>query len=276
LRPGWTTGRAFVLLQRTVRVASVSHAVFALAMIGLGILGLIGRGDFSPLWQPVPEGLPTREVLAYLTAFVSLASGVGLLWNRTAAPASRLLFTWFLLWLLIFRVPAMLREFGVGSWWAASQTAVMVASTWVLYSWFANDWDRRRLGLVIGEKGVRFARVLFGLGLIPFGLAHFLYLGATAPLVPGWLPGHVFWAYFTGATFIAAGVAVLIGVHARLAAALTALQIGMFTLLVWVPIVVVGRPSAFQWNEFVVSGVLTAAAGVVADSWHALARVRKG
>jgi len=78
-----------------MRVASVSHAVFALAMIGLGILGLIGRGDFPPVWQPVPKGLPAREVLAYLTAFVSLASGVGLLWKRTAAPAARLLFTWF-------------------------------------------------------------------------------------------------------------------------------------------------------------------------------------
>jgi len=252
-----------------MRVASVSHVVFALAMISLGILGLIGRGDFAPIWQPVPKGLPARQVLAYLTAFVSLASGVGLLWKRTAAVAARLLFTWFLLWLLLFRVPAMLREFGVGSWWAASQTAVMVASTWVLYSWFANDRDRRHAGFVIGEQGVRIARVLFGLGLIPFGLAHFLYLGATAPLVPRWLPGHVFWAYFTGATFIAAGVAVLIGVQARLAAALAALQIGIFTLFVWVPIVVAGRPSAFQWNEFVVSGVLTAAAWVVADSWHA-------
>jgi len=261
-----------------MRAASVSHAFFALAMIGLGILGLIGRGDFPPVWQPVPKGLPAREVLAYLTTFVSLASGVGLLWKRTPAPAARLLFIWFLLWLLLLRAPAMLRAFAVDSWWAASQTAVMVASTWVLYSWFANDLDRRRLGFVIGEKGVRIARALFGLGLIPFGLAHFLYLGATAPLVPGWLPGHVFWAYFTGATFIAAGVAVLIGVYARLAAALTALQIGMFTLLVWVPIVVAGRPSAFQWNEFVVSVVLTAAAWVVADSWRGTRwlAVRKG
>jgi len=45
------------------------------------------------------------------------------------------------------------RAFAVDSWWAASQTAAMVASTWVLYSWFATDLDRRRLGFVIGDNG---------------------------------------------------------------------------------------------------------------------------
>ncbi|MBV9183378.1 MAG: hypothetical protein JO356_18915 [Acidobacteria bacterium] len=248
-----------------MRIASAGHAVFAATMIAVGILGLI-KGDLTAVWQPVGKDVPAS--LAYLCGFISVVCGLGLVWERKAAAAARVLFAYLLLWLLAFGLPSLLRGLTVDVYWSLSKTGVMLAAAWILYLWFATDWDKQRLNLVTSDNALRLARALYGLAIIPFGVAHFQYVEHTASMVPDWLPAHVAWAYFTGAAFIVAGMAILIGVCARLAAALSAWQMGMFFMLVWVPAVATRPLNKFQWGEVVVTWVLTAAGWVVADSYR--------
>lgn len=254
-----------------MRIVSPGQAVFAATLTALGLMGLV-TGDFTPVWEPVPKGLPAREVLIYVCALISLTSGLGLLVRPMAAAATRMLLGSLLAWWFIFRVSALVSApSSPGAWYAVAELAVVVSAAWVLYTWFARSWDRQHLGFATGDNGLRAARILYGGAMIPFGVGHFIYLRETAAMVPGWLPFHIAWAYFTGAAYLAAGFAILIGGNsklARLAASLSALQMGLFTLLVWVPIMAAGSKDAFQRSETILSAALTAAAWVLVDSYR--------
>ena len=238
-----------------MRMASMGQVLFAASMMALGILGL-ATGDFASVWQPVPKDIPAREALAYLCAFISLAAGAGLLLQRYASVAVRVLLVYLLLWLLLLKVPDIVRAPAVeASWLGCGEIAVLVAGAWSL------------LG-----QGKRGAQLLFGLALIPLGLAHLVYANETAQMVPGWLPAHLVWAYLTGATYLAAAAAVLIGKWAREAAALASLQMGLFTLLVWGPMLAANAKGAFQWGGALISLALAAGALAVADSYRGARR----
>jgi uncharacterized membrane protein len=245
---------------------TASRLFFALAMIAIGIIGLAKAG-FAPIWGVVPKSLPHRQLLADLCTLVSLATGLGLLVKRSTTPAALALLVYLIIWTVLFKVPFIIRQPLVEvSYQTCGENAVLIAAAWVLYVQFAKGGMFPGGGL-----GLRLAHVLYGLALIAFGLSHFTYLNLTAPLVPKWLPGPVFWAYFTGALYLVTGVALVTGIFAALAALVAAVQITLITLLVWGPVVLAGHISASDWQETVVSSMLTAGAWVIAapfGSWR--------
>lgn len=251
-----------------MRIASVGHGVFAAALVAVGVTGLI-KSEYAAIWDGVPKAFPGRELLPYLCSLVAIGCGLGLLWPRSAPVASRVLLAYLLAWTIAFKVRfIILAPLQEGSYQTTGENAVSVAAAWVLYTWFATDWDRREVAPATGETGLRIARVFYGFAMIAFGLSHFAYLQLTAPLIPHWLLWPVFWAYFTGTAYLAAGAAVLTGVWARLAAVLSTVQMGSFLFLVWLPIVLAGKMTDFNWGEIVVNLVLVAGGWVVADSYR--------
>jgi uncharacterized membrane protein len=243
---------------------SPGTAALAAALISLGTLGL-GNGDFAMVWQPVPPWVPGREILAYAFGAASLAAGVGLLWRRTAMPASALALAYFFLWWLLLRVPAFFVSplDGAGG---LGENSVALSGSLALYA--ALRAPGGRLDFLRGRAGVRLARILLGLGLIGCGEAHFRYLKATADFVPAWIPGHLGWAIATGSGFLAAAAAILLSVWARLAATLVTLMMAAFTLLIW--LLGVAHPPAdrFHWTGLAVSWALTASASIVAETYR--------
>ncbi len=249
-----------------MRIANTGRAIFPVTIIGLGSIGLLPP-NLGSLWRPEPKTSP-GSLLVSFSAFISFATGVGLLFRRTSGTAARLLLATFLVWLLLFRLPNFLRLPAFVACWSVFPLAVMVAAAWVLYVWFATEWDRKYFGFVVGENGLRIAHMLYALSLIFFGSAHFIDVKDTLSLIPHWLPAHLFWAYFTGCAFIATGVAALTGLCARLAVTLSVVQLTLFLVLVWLPILATGSRNPFQWREAILNAALVAGAWVVAESYR--------
>ena len=80
-----------------MRVTCVGHALFAITMMALGILGLI-RSDYAALWYPVSIAGPAHRALGYLCAFLPIACGIGLLWRGSVTISSRVLLAYLLVW----------------------------------------------------------------------------------------------------------------------------------------------------------------------------------
>jgi hypothetical protein len=90
-----------------------------------------------------------------------------------------------------------------------------------------------------------------------------MYHDFVATLVPAWIPGRLFWAYFTGAAHGAAGLSLLTNVMAPLAATLYGIMLGMFGLLVnGLRAVNLNKPA--EWDSLFVAVALAGAAWIIA------------
>ena len=239
--------------------------LFAIGLMGLGILALI-NGDFALVWQPVAAWVPGRTALAYASGVLMLLGGVGLLFQSTAAWSMRILFPYLIVWLLL-KVPALVVAPGMEAVWLGfGELAVLLAGGWVLFARLSDLQKGSFLTFATGESGVRIAKILFAISLIPIGLSHLVYTKETAALVPAWLGFQTVWARLTGIGQIACGIGVLLSVYPRAAAMVEAGMISLFTLLVWAPAILAAPKTRLPWTAFFISWVIAAAAWVVAGN----------
>jgi uncharacterized membrane protein YphA (DoxX/SURF4 family) len=240
--------------------------VYGLGVMALGMVCL-AWGNFDP-GQPVPSGFPDRTALAYLAAALLVVAGAAVEWRRTASWGAAALTLYYLFVVIIVMngrlMIAHYAEFGTYSG-VAEQLAIAAAAL-IVYA------DSSRIDAALAARLVRMGQLTFGVCAVLFGGAHFFYMNLTTPLVPKWLPPtQEFWAYATGVGHIAAGVAILTGIQARLAAILLTAMFASFTPLVHVPVLLANPSSYFNWAENALNIALTGSVWVVAGS---LARPR--
>jgi len=119
---------------------------------------------------------------------------------------------------------------------------------------------------VISGIGLVAGRFLFAISLVVFGAQHFLYAKFVATLVPSWIPGHLFWAYFVGVAFVAAALSIAIGKNARLAATLLGLMFILWVLTLHLPRVAAHPHDGNEWTSAFVALAMCGGAWLVAGT----------
>jgi uncharacterized membrane protein YphA (DoxX/SURF4 family) len=224
---------------------------YGLGAVGLGVLGL-AVGDFALQWQPVPKDIAFRTELACLSAALLIVGGLAAAWKRTSALGSLGLGVMYAVWVVALHLPITLADASqIASWNAVAEALALSLGGLVAWAAAARP-DLAPAG-----------RHLFGLCAVVFALAHFGYAKFTASMVPAWLPAPLFWAYFTGVSHLAGGLALIAGVVPRLAATMLAVMYGSFALILHLPRVAAAPEARIEWTMLFIATSLAGAAWAV-------------
>jgi uncharacterized membrane protein len=247
--------------EKTKTTMAFGWRVYGLGVMVLGLASLAFR-DFDP-GQPVPKNFPARIALAYAAGAFTVVAAAAVEWRRTAAWGAAALTVYYALFVVILmNGRLLLTDYVVYvTYENIAMPLAIAAAGLIIYATTAG------LDAALAARLTRIGRLTFGVCALVFGGAHFVYMNFTAPLVPKWLPPtQQFWGYATGVGFVAAGVAILTGVQARLAAILVTAMLVCFGVLANGPVLLADHSSHFNWSESAVNLAVVGAAWVVADS----------
>jgi uncharacterized membrane protein YphA (DoxX/SURF4 family) len=252
------------------RLASILDAIFerrvSVHIYGLGavVLGLTGLawGDFAVVWQPETKTVLGQNPWGYAVAVPPLLAGLAMQWKRAVYPGALVLLALYILAELFLDVPRAISQPSVFvAWYGVAEHLALAAGALVICTHYAP------LQPATAARLSKIARLLFGVCLIYFGIAHHVYLAFTAKMVPAWLPpSQIFWSYATAAGHIAAGIALLCGVYERAAAMLLTAMFVVFAVLVHAPLIITDPHTHMHWAENAVNFALIGSAWVIAAS----------
>jgi uncharacterized membrane protein len=247
-------------------LVSLGRPVFAIGILAFGVLCLVYADPLLGL-MPLPGWLPLHQAWGWLCGLLLLAAGAAILLGRQARIAAIGLAALLLLWIMLIHLPLLAMHPRSGNEWTCLfETLALCGGAWVLAGTLSSDRPVRQPGDRRLDQAARAGRYAFAAALPVFGILHFIYIDYVVAVLPAWLPFPLFWGYFTGLAHAAAGLGILSGIKARLAATLAGAMYGSWVLMLHIPRVLAHLEVRSEWTSLFVAAALCGAAWMVADS----------
>ncbi len=207
----------------------------AFAFMAFGIQHFIFQAFVTvrpPAW---PSGLPGEQAVAFVTGILIFSSGLAILMRKGWQ------FPFYagvvvLLWSGVRNLYVLITQLDYGTILTCTNKALTIGGAGLAMAALMNS-KRGLLG-----KAVSLEKYFVGIFLFTAGLQHFIFADFVKFLVPSWIPGQLFWAYFAGVALIAGGLGIITGIRVQLASMLSG-----WMVFAWV--LVLHLPRAFEFNN---------------------------
>lgn len=214
---------------------------------------------------PGPPWFPAHQWISWASGVCLLVAGVSLAMNWKARAAGMMLGIALLLRVAIVHLPKFFANLhDPGPWTSGGEILALSGGAFIvadaasgIIQHAARTFDPTT------RLGHYFASTL----LLIVGVQHLIYGRFIATLIPSWIPGHVFFAYFVGIAFFAAALAILTERSATLASTLLGLTFLVWVLILHAPRVAAAPHNGSEWTSAIMALAMSGTAFAVAGSF---------
>ena len=250
------------------RLTQSGQLLYGIAIFSIGIIHIV-TGNFPTGLLPISAAMPGRSLLVYAMGIVWLIAGGCVVVQKKAGFAAVWLGSLLLLLAGIAHLPNLIANpYDGGAWTAFAELAALAAGAFLTASNFPTDLPVAHQGRVVHQLA-RYGSLLYALSLLIFGILHVQYADYIATLIPAWIPGRLFWAYFIGVAFFATMTSILLNKQVPLAAILLGVMFLLWVILLHAPRVVTKLHIEPEWTSMFIAlamgGISFVLAGVALE-----------
>jgi uncharacterized membrane protein len=240
---------------------------FAISMLCFGVqYFLYASGLKGPI--PGPPWLPGSQLGAVLTGGALIAVAVCITTEKLARLSAVLLGVALFLYFLFLQLPRLIAQpHSPDPWTSGFELLALMGGAFVLARIETPDGLRLEPSNNVLSYLASFGRVVFVIALVVFAVQHFQYAKFVATIVPAWIPARLFWAYFVGAAFIAAALAIVTRKVARTASVLLGIMFFIWVIILHVPRVAANPRDGNEVTSLLVALAFSGVSFILAESF---------